>query len=45
MNAKITRSINTPEEAKLAADKIVEQQEKINQSRKFEFEPYMKALS
>lgn len=45
MNAKITRPINTPEEAKFAADKIVEQQEKINQSRKFEFEPYMKALS
>lgn len=44
MNAKITRPINTPEEAKQAAQNIVKQQEGANATKKFEFEQFLNIL-
>jgi dUTP pyrophosphatase len=44
MNAKITKPINTPEQAKEAAKRVVAQQEAINQSKKFEFEKFANTL-
>ena len=44
MNAKITKVINTPEQAKEAAKRVVVQQEAINQSKKFEFEKFANTL-
>lgn len=44
MNAKITKPINTPEQAKEAAHKIAEHQQENAQTRRFEFMQYMDAL-
>lgn len=44
MNAKITRPINTPEVAQAAAQKIVAQQEALNETKKFEFEKFADTL-
>lgn len=45
MNAKITRPINTPEEAREAAKNIVNKQVEERETKKFEFEQYMNALA
>ena len=45
MNAKITRPINTPEQAKAAAQNIVAQQQAEQTSKRFEFTQFMEALS
>ena len=44
MNAIIPNKINTPEQAKEAAKRVVAQQEAINQSKKFEFEKFANTL-
>ena len=44
MNAIIPNKINTPDQAKEAAKRVVAQQEAINQSRKFEFEKFANTL-
>jgi dUTP pyrophosphatase len=45
MNAKITKPINTPEQAKEAAKNIVNKQVEEREVKKFEFEQYMNALA
>ena len=42
MNARI---LNTPEETKLAAQKVVERQAEANEEKKFEFEQFLNALA
>ena len=44
MNAKITKPINTPEQAKNAAKRVIAQQEAVNENRKFEFEAFANTL-
>ena len=45
MNAKITKPINTPEQAKELAQNLVDQQAEQAKTKKFEFEQFMHALS
>lgn len=44
MNAKITKPINTPEQAKELAQSLVSQQEAINENKKFEFEKFANTI-
>lgn len=45
MNAKITKPINTPEQAKELAQNLVDQQAEQAKAKRFEFEQFMQALS
>ena len=45
MNAKITKPINTPEQAKELAQNLVDQQAEQAKTKRFEFEQFMQALS
>lgn len=45
MNAKITRPINTPEQAKELAQNLVDQQAEQAKTKRFEFEQFMQALA
>ena len=45
MNAKITKPIKTPEQAKELAQNLIDQQAEQTKTKKFEFEQFMQALS